>query len=340
MDNIYNYLFMKTPKKKYKKKMKLKTTRKKLYCNPHARKNKIAKNSCFTPKAIDLLKNFYNQQNPNKKIQSNSSKTILNTLQTITQDTCTNDICLIKSFTTNKRDESMLKSLLFPPPQPAHWDDEPDSWLSNFDIMDVLNQYENTHPQFRFIGPSSIDYDTKIEISPNKSRCVCKKLCEFQLNDHIQYSKNKTKQPVEKIGIIFNMDPHDKRGSHWVSMFIDITENFIFYFDSNGNAIPKQIQKFSQTVMDQGKNMTPPKYFELHQNTKTEHQMKNTECGMYCLYFIITMLLREKEISYNKEGGGTRDKMTKKELFHLFKNTRIPDEFVFGKRDEYFLKSL
>lgn len=220
----------------------------------------------------------------------------------------------------------MLKALLYPPPKPENWDDDPDAWLSNFDIMDVLNQYEKSYPNFTLIGPSSIDYDT--EIHPNQF--VCRRLREFNLETYLQKTP-----PITKIGVVFNLDPHYKGGSHWVSLFIDLEHYFIFYFDSNGNSIPANIKKFVDMVMKQASTLELPKKLEFHQNTKTEHQMTNTECGMYSLYFIITMLLREKEIKYDVEGGGSQ-KMTTQELFDLFKNKRIPDMFVFEKRDEYF----
>ena len=41
---------------------------KKQICNPESRKNRITDNSCFTPKAIQLLKRIYNHQNPKNKI--------------------------------------------------------------------------------------------------------------------------------------------------------------------------------------------------------------------------------------------------------------------------------
>ena len=40
---------------------------KKQICNPESRKNRITDNSCFTPKAIQLLKRIYNHQNPKNK---------------------------------------------------------------------------------------------------------------------------------------------------------------------------------------------------------------------------------------------------------------------------------
>jgi hypothetical protein len=56
--------------------------------------------------------------------------------------------------------------------------------------------------------------------------------------------------------------------------------------------------------------------------------MGNTECGMYSLYFIITLLT-------GKTGEG---KMLKdyKEKQKYFNSSRIPDEYVFKHRNIYF----
>ena len=53
-------------------------------------------------------------------------------------------------------------------------------------------------------------------------------------------------------------------------------------------------------------------------NYPKQHQQGNTECGMYSLYFIITML------------HDTQHKI------NLFKNTTISDTFVASLRDKYF----
>jgi hypothetical protein len=213
----------------------------------------------------------------------------------------------------------MLKTLLFPPPKPSEWYDDPDAWLSNFDIMKVLNQYQISFPNFAFIGPSPIDYDTRM----NKTTCVCKNLCEFDVKKYLD--KN-----VTKIGIVFNLDPHTKGGSHWVAMFVDLIDDFVFFFNSTGEKIPSRIKQFATTVISQGKLLG--KKITFHENTKTEHQKSNTECGMYCLYFIITMLIRKKEI------GDIHAEMNKSQLFDLFQGTtgRLPDKQMFEKRNEYF----
>ena len=73
-----------------------------------------------------------------------------------------------------------------------------------------MKQYEKTYKCFDFIGPSPIDYDKHVSYG----ECVWEELCEFSLNKQIKEGKT-------KIGIIFNLDPHHKPGSHWVAMFIN-----------------------------------------------------------------------------------------------------------------------
>ena len=114
--------------------------------------------------------------------------------------------------------------------------------------------------------------------------CVWNELCNFSL-------KKEIKEGITKIGIIFNLDPHYKSGSHWVSLFINIPKKFIFYFDSAGEKIPKQIMKLSENIIKQVEELMPqPMHFTFDQNYPKEHQFGDTECGMYSLYFIINMV--------------------------------------------------
>ena len=58
----------------------------------------------------------------------------------------------------------------------------------------------------------------------------------------------------------------------------------MYYFDSTGEDIHENIQH----LVDQIQNQDPS--FELIKNYPVEHQFENTECGIYTLFFIITML--------------------------------------------------
>ena len=94
-----------------------------------------------------------------------------------------------------------------------------------------MKQYERYYKNFLFIGPSPIDFDAKLV----DNECVWEELCKFDLKKIIAKNKN-------KLGLIFNLDPHYKSGSHWVSMFINIPQRYIFYFDSNGDKMPEEIK--------------------------------------------------------------------------------------------------
>ena len=49
---------------------------------------------------------------------------------------------------------------LFAPFHPDEWKQNPSAWLSNHDIFNVLAQYEKAYPEFHFIGPTPIDFDS------------------------------------------------------------------------------------------------------------------------------------------------------------------------------------
>jgi hypothetical protein len=66
--------------------------------------------------------------------------------------------------------------------------------------------------------------------------------------------------------------------------------NTIFFFDSAGEPIPPQIEKFVNTVIEQGKQLSEPIYFKFDQNYPVEHQYGNTECGIYSIFFVTHML--------------------------------------------------
>jgi hypothetical protein len=106
-----------------------------------------------------------------------------------------------------------------------------------------------------------------------------------------------------------------------------VKERTIFYFDSAGEAIPAEIKVFVDRVQTQAKEIDGSKYM-FHQNHPKEHQMGNTECGVYSLFFIITMLTGMSQFS--------RGKMSIKHKLHLFKRKTIPDKYIEKYRNVYF----
>jgi hypothetical protein len=288
----------------YKSKGGIKNKTKKNICSPVSKLHKITPSSCMTPESIMELKKIYNSENPDKQIQTNNVSKIIKQLRE--RYSCNADQCWLNQIKNRKLREAIQKKI-FIPEKPKEWKKNSNEWLSNFDILNVLKQYEEAYPFFRFIGPSPIDFDQHINLGLD---CVEKELCEFDVN------KEKEKG-FTQIGIIFNLDKHDEPGSHWVSMYIDINGHCIYFFDSASTDIPSEIQVFVQRMIQ-----AHPEFKFI--SNSVEHQYGNTECGMYSLYFIIQMLYPKNRPSLFQKRFNT-------------KKNRITDKDVEQYRDVYFL---
>ena len=155
---------------------------------------------------------------------------------------------------------------------------DPDMWLDNYNIMHVMKQYEEAYPWFNFLGVFPIDFSAPDPYSSEK-KCLHKEICELNLID--EYKKGK-----RGIGMIFNLDPHYKGGSHWVGLYIDIKnikKPYINYFDSYGYATPPLIARLMRSFKLQVKTC------QLGRNAR-RFQYGESECGMFSMYFIICMI--------------------------------------------------
>jgi hypothetical protein len=262
-------------KKRKINKPKTKKTFTKLNCSP---KNKEKEYTCYSDSDLYKLRDMWNERHPDKPIKTKDSKEIWHLLKEYYAKICNKESCWVRQMTKNTKMEQELIEA-FAPESPKEWRKNPNEWLSSIDILEVMNQYEKKYKCFDFLGPSPIDYDTHKLYGD----CVWDELCHFNLEDQI-------KKGHTKIGVIFNLDPHYKGGSHWVSLFINVKNKTIFYFDSAGETIPKQIKKFVDNVIEQGNKLTNKIIFKFDENHPVEHQYGNTECGIYSLFFIVHML--------------------------------------------------
>ena len=257
------------------------------------------------------------------KIDSTDPKEVWIKLKEYLKSICNKESCWLKqNFVSGKLDKELKDS--FAPVSPAEWKKNPNEWLSSVDILDVMKQYEKAYKCFEFMGPSPIDFDTKMM----GNQCVWSELCNFNLQEQINSGKT-------KIGIIFNTDKHTGGGIHWLSLFINIKKGEIFFYDSAGNKPAKQIQVFIDRVIEQGTklnqtiaNKIPTALgkaggiaFKSDYNYPNEHQLTTTECGIYSLYFIVHML---------------EDKLTG----HYLKTHKIKDKYVEQFRKIYFNEEL
>ena len=282
-------------------------TFKKLECAPGKGINKY---SCYNSDALFKLRENWNSRHPDAEINETDPKRIWESLKEYMEDVCDNEYCWLRQKFMENDVTSDLLSYTFAPKSPRSWLKNKNEWLSSVDIEKVMKQYEKAYKNFNFIGPSPIDFDTHIL----NGECVWEELCHFELKTQLEKGK-------KKIGIIFNTDPHYKGGSHWISLFINIQKdnNYIFFFDSNGNETPKQIKVLCDRIQAQA---TALKINDLnfYENDRS-HQRSNTECGMYSLYLIIELLTGNHNIEH-------------------FMTTWIKDKTVENLRDKYFNKQI
>ena len=300
--NIFRYYMVSRKKHENKKTNTSKKHKKfkRVQCSPTSDKSY----TCYSDKSLSRMKKYWNLRHPDNKINSNDSRIIWKELRDNMANTCNRESCWLRQKFMKEHLNRELLSYTFAPKAPKKWHRNPNEWLSSVDIIKVMKQYEKEYKCFDFIGPSPIDYDHHSAYG----ECVWEELCNFDLNTCIKDGKN-------KIGIIFNTDPHYNDGEHWVSLFIDIKKLKIYYFDSVGDSIPKQIMKFVNNVKKQGNSMG--KKFKFQQN-KLGHQKKDTECGVYSLYFIIEMIKEEEPYMFHKEIPDEEMQKFRKKYFNMW----------------------
>jgi hypothetical protein len=177
----------------------------------------------------------------------------------------------------------------FRPSTPASWKKDDREWLNTYDILNGMRQYEDKYKSFKFIGAHPIDFASRF----SDGTCVsAKDMCDFN-------AKNLLSKNYSQIAAIFNLDKHDEPGSHWVSLYIGLKPslpNFgCFYIDSNASEIPEEINALMITVQKQMREIYSAKdmkKFAMKQSHK-RFQYKNTECGMFSMFFIIQFLKKK-----------------------------------------------
>jgi hypothetical protein len=271
-----------------------------LNCHPKkTRKN----NTCYDDATIFKLKELWNKNN-HEKINSTTPSLIWNELKVKISE-CSNELCWLDKLVPENDKRKKIKSDNFVPDAPlAEWK-KYNNWLSSKEFDDIMGQYMEVYRNFLYLGPSPIDFDLIVN-----GKCVWPSICNLNMREQI-------KKGVTKIGIVLNLDTHNESGSHWVGIFIDIKKKFIFYFDSTGKTYPDEVAKLNKRVKEQCAELNI--HLEEINNKSIKHQHGPSECGMYVLYFIISLLLESKDKEF-------------------FLKERISDNDVSKLRDVYFNK--
>ena len=182
------------------------------------------------------------------------------------------------------RAECIVSSLLRRPRAPKEWSLNREEWLSSDDIDAVEKNYVDVFADYAYVGTVPMDFDLKDETR----KCLVSTLCSLKLPDMVKKGK-------ERIGIVVNTDPHDGPGQHWVAVFCDVRSELeyprVTYFDSYAKTPEPEIKALMKRWAEQwdatGVHKNPMKLTF----NKTRHQYKDSECGMYCLYFHYACLM-------------------------------------------------
>jgi hypothetical protein len=241
-------------------------------CSPHL-SNQKTEYTCFSHDSLKKIAKAYNKNYEKKNFNINNKESLWKDIRSSLQQQCgDNEVCWKNQNFVQQLNDEEIEEYTFKPKIPKKKYD----WLKTSDINKVLVQYQKKHKDFLFLGTVPIDFDE-----------LFKEFKKININELINNG-------IDKIGVVFNLDPHWKGGSHWVCLFAKLPYS-IEYFDSygdkndNNGKPPKEIQKFMDRLSNQiskvgGGNQEIQKY------NKIRHQYANSECGVYCLNYIIERL--------------------------------------------------
>jgi hypothetical protein len=368
---------------KFHKKFQNKTLKKAASCHPSTLGiAKVAPESCLTSEKLQKVKNAFNSKHPSNHVLGTTDNEIYQEIANRFDNSCKEEKCWIRKLLGDNDIKPIYR-----PTSPADWKKNPVEWLSNFDIEAVMNQYEETYPEFEFLGPVPIDFNKRSK-KGDDATCVSKDVCAFHLAEKIKQGKT-------KIGIVFNLSPSTSSGSHWVSLYVHLPDTlmkhnkiqstaahggeenvnatimggdletemggkgqswnqnsaYCFFFDSAGESAPKQIEDLVirlQTEWNTNSKINPGKtemFYDSNHRTRADHQQGNTECGVYSIFFLTTMLTGKCA------GGGVTSDVcaisldTEQKKVDYFqgkmkngkgKKLMIPDKFMVELRKLYF----
>jgi hypothetical protein len=258
------------------------------YCSPEKLNSSKKTKTCYSKKHLIIIAEQYNATHPKNKITHIKNKTISQLLENLEMRLKIHQSKWMDMFFVANINQDIKEEMeeSFRPEPPTSWLQNNSEWLSNIDIQEVIEQYEDEYKSFHFLGVHPVDFSF---IPENSSQCISTVLCNFELEEYL-------KKKYNKVCIIFNLDKHDGPGSHWVTLMCGLSpklKNFGCYFiDSNSTPPPIEIVLFMEKIDKQIHNhykIETAKKFELIRNRR-RFQYENSECGMFSIYFTVQFI--------------------------------------------------
>tara|TARA_A100001015_G_scaffold295426_1_gene374387 strand:+ start:1278 stop:2105 length:828 start_codon:yes stop_codon:yes gene_type:complete len=245
-------------------------------CSPLALKQCKKCRSCFDKSSLLKIAQAYNRTADKQfkiKTSNRTKEQLWNDIRNRLYGRCKDDErCWLKQGLDNSNKLSQLDKERFRPKMPDEWKKNKYTWLSNFDIEKVMDQYELVNNDYIFFGPVPVDCPNGI-------------MCELTNMNPIKLKRDN----IRKIGIIFNLDKHNQPGSHWVALYIDMTKpiHIIDYFDSYAGNPPELIRKF---ILKLHNIFITNNIRSVMIYNDKRHQYGHSECGIYSIFYILNRI--------------------------------------------------
>lgn len=228
---------------------------------------------------------------------------------------CDDDVCVLDHPTTKEalgvEVVEQLKKEKLKPEGPAN----STQLLDNTNIDWSLWQWGKNHPEFQPISFAMIDFATK----PMRQMGDYPGMIPLGNYDPIRsLSQGKT-----CAGCVINSDRSSGGGIHWMALFVDMRGSpwTCEFFNSTGRAPVSEIVRWQHAMKERMTPMATERGVSVEDLsvTQVEHQMGNTECGPYSLYYI-----------WSRVNG---------EPYSAFRRTRISDKSMMKFRKMLFRTS-
>lgn len=184
--------------------------------------------------------------------------------------------------------------------------------LNNKQIDVVLDQLELLYPDFFNFHISMLnfeEYDGALhQFLTVADKCVTGKGLPYTFQLHETREQKEILKKKSRFACVVNSDRLGGIGKHWTCIFIDLTGRpTVEFFNSSGNAPYREIVSWQIKCCKRlGEVLGEP--VEFIPVTNIRHQRGDTECGVYCLYYIWDRL---QGMSYKK-----------------YKHDEVPDDVV------------
>jgi hypothetical protein len=173
-------------------------------------------------------------------------------------------------------------SKYFAPKAPKDWKTKKREPLDTLQILNACKQFEQAYPDFQFLDVTPRNYKDYVN-----GDYVSREIATFNPEEYM-------KQGKQRFGMVMNTDTHNNDGEHWVCSFVDCRDTKwrgIYYYDSYALHPDGEFLDLFRDISSKMGGM------RVMFNSR-RHQRKNSECGMFCIHFINSMLQNNSKFDH------------------------------------------